>query len=81
MTPAVDDVRKHLGELGAMANQTVEAERKILTNAEEMLGKVQSQIPAARAKALTGGADAYQELVAERGRLEQVIASARHNLR
>jgi 4-diphosphocytidyl-2C-methyl-D-erythritol kinase len=81
MTQAhIDSTHRNLGELAAMAHQTQEAERKILARAEEQLDKVQADLKAASKAAMTGGGDKYMELVTERGRLQQVIASARKHL-
>lgn len=78
----MDTPRRQLGELGAMAHRTEEDERRILARAQELLAKVESQLDAARAAALGAPADAehYQELVEERGRLQQVIAQAQQVL-
>lgn len=80
MQAHIDSAHRNLGELAAMAHQTQEAERKILARAEEQLEKVQADLKAAGAAAMTGGGDKYMALVAERGRLQQVIASARQHL-
>jgi hypothetical protein len=78
MKPNPDKVRGNLGELAAMAAQTDEAERKILKLATARLEVVESQIEQARATAFTSGESAqkYQELITERGTLQQVIAKA-----
>lgn len=80
MQDHIDTTHKHLGELAAMSRQTQEAERRILERAEALLEQVQADLTAARAAALTGGDSHYMDLVAERGRLQQVIAQARHHL-
>lgn len=83
MEQHVADTRRQLGELGAMAQQTEDMERKILSIAEERLAGIEAKMDAARVDALSGDDDAkgrYTELVAERGRLQQVIARARQEL-
>lgn len=80
MQTHIDTTRRHLGELAAMSHQTQEAERLILAKAEEMLDQVQKDLSKAATAALTGGEDRYQHLIAERGRLQLVIAQARKNL-
>lgn len=74
--------RRHLGELGVMAAQTERAERQILEHAERLHGEVLAKLDQMRPQALMGDAEArdYQELVAERGRLERVMAQAREVL-
>lgn len=71
------EVRKNLGELAAMGQQTIEAERGILSRAEELLLEVEGQIPAAKQKSLTGDGSEYLDLIRRRGELTQVIAKAR----
>lgn len=78
--PQAATTRRHLGELGVMSAQVERAERQILAHAENMHADVQAKIKAARSAALTGGGDEYTTLVAERGRLERVIAQARATL-
>ena len=81
--PPIDDTRRHLGELGAMASHVEETERRILANAEKMLGAVEGKLAGLRTAALAGDDDVgrrYQDAIAERGRLNQVIAQARENL-
>lgn len=80
MQTHIDTTTKQLGELAAMSHQTQEAERRILARAEEMLGQVERDLPAAQARANDGGEDHYMHLIAQRGRLNQVIAMARKNL-
>ena len=77
--PELATTRRHLGELGVMAAQTERAERQILARAEHMLDDVLAKLDEKRPLALRGDAEAreYQGLVAERGRLERVIAQAR----
>lgn len=80
MQAHIDTAHKDLGELAAMARQTQAAEQQILIKATELLGQVQGELAQARAEALTGKDTRYMDLVAERGRLQQVIAQARQNL-
>lgn len=80
MQAHIDNTNRQLGELAAMSHQTQEAERRILERALEMLAKVEEDIGPARAQALTGGGDHYQHLIAERGRLQQVVATSRKHL-
>ncbi len=65
-----------------MAAQTERAERQILAHAESLHGEVLAKLDDMRPQATRGDAEAreYQELVAERGRLEHVIARARQSL-
>lgn len=83
MKQHIENARRHLGELGAMAAQTEAAERKILARAQSLLSEVEGKIEKARASALTSdeGGEAYTDLIEERGRLLQVIATAEQALR
>ena len=83
MKQHIENARRHLGELGAMAAQTEAAERKILARAQSLLSEVEGKIEEARAGALTSdeGGEAYTDLIEERGRLLQVIANAEQALR
>lgn len=79
MKKHIENTRRQLGELRAMAHQTEAMERKILDRAQSLLADVEKKIEAARPLALVPGAkeaDEYQDLVAERGRLHVVIAQA-----
>jgi len=80
--PEAAATRSHLGELGVMAAQTERAERQILEHAQRLHGEVLARIDDMRPQALQSDADSteYQNLVAERGRLERVIAQARQAL-
>ena len=80
MQSNIDTTTKHLGELAAMSHQTQAAEQRILDRAKELLAQVEKDLPTAAGESMTGGADRYQELIAERGRLQQVIAQARAHL-
>lgn len=76
MKEHIETTRRQLGELGAMSHQTDAMERKILARAENLLSDVESRIENARASALTEPRT-YLDLVEERGRLQQVIATAK----
>lgn len=80
MQAHIDNTHRQLGELAAMSHQTQEAERRILARAQEMLTQIEADIPAARSASLTGDGDHYMHLIAERGRLQQVVASSRQYL-
>jgi len=76
----IDTTRRQLGELGAMARQTEDMERRILSLAQSRLSDVEAKIGEARVAALTGDDAAkadYTALIEERGKLNQVIATAR----
>lgn len=62
-----------------MSAEVERAERQILEHAERMRGEVAAKLDGMRSAALRGDAEGreYQELVAERGRLDAVIAQAR----
>lgn len=62
-----------------MAAQTERAERQILAHAQSMHATVLAKLEELRPLATQGDDEAreYQDLVAERGRLERVIAQAR----
>lgn len=80
MKQHIENTRRQLGELGAMARQTEEAERQILAHAQRMLTDVEQKIASTRRLALVPGAveaQQYQELIMERGRLQQVITQAK----
>lgn len=79
MTDATSNIRRQLGELGAMAAKTEAAERRILEHAEKMLAEVESKIETARSQAIKSPDD-YMQLVEERGRLQQIIAQAHEAL-
>jgi len=76
----IENSRRQLGELAAMAKQTEDMERKILARAEELLSDIDEQISDARVAAISGDDAAkqrYSDMIEERGRLHQVIASSR----
>lgn len=79
----MDNTRRQLGELGAMAQQTEAMERRILSIAEKKLSKIGEAIDKARVQALTGddaAKERYMSMVKERGVLQQVIARAKAEL-
>ena len=80
MQSHIDNTHRQLGELAAMSHQTQEAERRILAKALEILKQVEADLPKAASTAMTGGEDHYMHLIAERGRLQQVVAQARKHL-
>lgn len=83
MQAHIENTRRQLGDLGAMARQTEDMERRILAIAEERLSGIEGQLAEARVSAMTGDDAAkqhYTDLVTERGRLNQVIAQAREVL-
>lgn len=80
MKQNIENTRRQLGELAAMARQTEDMERKILAHAEELLSEVEQQISDARIAALSGDGEVkqrYMDLIEERGRLNQVIAASK----
>lgn len=79
MREHIENTRRQLGELGAMAAQTEAMERKILERAEARLAEVEGKIDAARAAAASKPSE-YMDLVEERGRLQHVIAQAQQVL-
>lgn len=83
MKQHIENTRRQLGELGAMAAQNEAMERKIMARAEELLKDIEGKIDKARADAMAGddaAKETYTDMVAERGRLHQVIAQARATL-
>ena len=79
----IEKTRDQLGELAGMADRTARTEQRILKLAEKRLDEVQASIERAR-PGIEAAPDAaqqrYQHLVAERGRLEMVIAQAKKAL-
>lgn len=80
--PEAATTRRQLGELGVMSAQVERAEHQILEHAQRMHGEVLAKLDDMRPLALQSEADSseYQSLVAERGRLERVIAQAQQVL-
>ena len=79
----MDKARRHLGELGDLAQRTEAAERGILERAEKRHAELVASIERAR-PGIEGAPDAaqqrYTDMVAERGQLEVVMARARQSL-
>jgi vacuolar-type H+-ATPase subunit H len=76
----MDKARAHLGDLHDLAAKTERAERNILAAAEKRHAEVCAAIERARPGVEAAGESAQQryiDLVAERGKLEVVIAKAR----
>lgn len=80
--PEAATTRRQLGELGVMSAQVERAERQILEHAQRMHAEVLAKLDEMRPRAVHSEAEGreYQELVAERGRLERVIAQAQATL-
>lgn len=74
------NTRDNLGELAGLAERTKRTEERILKQAEKRLADVQASLERAR-PGIEAAPDAaqqrYQDLVAERGTLHQVIAKAK----
>lgn len=84
MNANIESARKQLSDLATLAAQTERMERAILAGAEGRLKIVEGelkQLPASKAFGDKGAAKKYQELIEERGLLEQVILKARAVLR
>ena len=82
MSQHIEDTRRQLGELAAMASQTDAMERKILARAEALLADIESKINSVRSAPIADD-DAkrhYLDMVEDRSRLQQVIAQARQLL-
>ena len=80
--PQLATTRRHVGELGVMSAQVERAERQILEHAERLHSETLSKLDDLRPAAMRGGPEEreYQELVAERGRLERVMSHSRQVL-
>lgn len=79
--PHAATTRRQLGELGVMSAQVERAERRILEHAQKLRADVDAKLAEMRGPAAQSGEGAeYQELVAERGRLDGVIERARQLL-
>ena len=79
MKQHIENTRRQLGELGAMAAQNEAMERKILARGQERLSEIEDGLDKARAEAMAGDDAArsrYTGMIEERGRLHQVIAQA-----
>ena len=79
MNHHIEDTRRQLGELAAMAAQTEAMERKIMARAEALLADIEGKIKSEWAAGLANDKAQlrYTDLLEERGRLLQVIAQAR----
>lgn len=79
MKQHIEDTRRQLGELAAMAEQTEAAERKILARAEVLLADIEGKIKSEWAAGIANDKAQlrYTDMLEERGRLLQVIAQAR----
>lgn len=79
----IERTRSQLGELAGLAERAERTEQRILEQAEKRLAEVQAAIDRAR-PGIEAAPDAaqmrYQDLVAERGQLNLVIAQARMSL-
>lgn len=82
MNRHIEDTRRQLGELGAMAHQTEAMERKILARAEALLADIESKINSVRSAPIAedDAKQHYLDMVEDRSRLQQVIAQARQVL-
>lgn len=78
MKEHLETTRRHLGELGALADKTERAERDILERAHKRLDEVTSRIQELFPHVHTqdDAGQEYTDLVMERGRIERVIANA-----
>lgn len=75
----LDHMRSRLADLHGMAQQTAAVERRLLEHSQHRLNDVMADMDKLRSRVATdpAAADAYQRLVVEFGRLQQVIANAR----
>lgn len=83
MKAHMDKARSQLGELGSLQAKTEQTERNILAAAEKRLDEVQALIKRASTgieSAQESEQQRYQDLVAERGQLNIVIAKAKKEL-
>ncbi len=79
MKAHIEKARASIGDLGALADKTEAAERRILSAAKERLDAVQADIESLRPgleAAADSQQDRYLELIEERGKLNTVIARA-----
>ena len=79
MNHHIEDTRRQLGELAAMAAQTEAMERKIMARAEALLADIEGKIKSEWAAGIANDKAQlrYTDMLEERGRLLQVIAQAR----
>ena len=82
MNPHIEDTRRQLGELAAVAELTEATERKILARAEVLLADIEDKIKSEWAAGIANDKAQlrYTDMLEERGRLLQVIAQARQVL-
>ena len=75
-------IRSKLSELYGLSEQTDAVEKKILAGAEQRLSVVNAELDKLRPRVNLddSAADRYQDLILERGRLQEVIANARGRL-
>lgn len=83
MKAHIENTRSQLGELASLQAKTEQAERNILAAAEQRLAEVQQLIDRAQ-PGIEGAQESeqerYQQLIAERGQLNIVIAKAKQEL-
>ena len=79
MNHHIEDTRRQLGELAAVAELTEATERKILARAEVLLADIEDKIKSEWAAGIANDKAQlrYTDMLEERGRLLQVIAQAR----
>lgn len=75
----LDHMRSRLADLHGMAQQTAAVEKRLLEHSQHRLNDVMADMDKLRPRVAAdpAAADAYQRLVIEFGRLQQVIANAR----
>lgn len=75
----LEHMRSRLADLHGMAQQTAAVEKRLLEHSQHRLNDVMADMDKLRHRVATdqAAADAYQRLVIEFGRLQQVIANAR----
>lgn len=84
MKAHIDRTKSQLGELASLQAKTEQTERNILAAAESRLEEVQQLIERLRPGvefASDPNKERYQQLIAERGQLNIVIARSREALR
>lgn len=75
----LEHMRSRLADLHGMAQQTAAVEKRLLEHSQHRLNDVMADMDELRPRVAIdpAAADAYQRLVVEFGRLQQVIANAR----
>jgi len=79
----IENTRKQLADLGAMASKTEADERAILANAEKQLAAAQAAVERLRPGIEAAPASTqkrYTDSVAEAGRLQMIVAKAQKAL-